>query len=72
MKNNIPEEIVYADDFDFVTEIEKTKDKIYEKAKEIMTSKNLLMNEEKTEYTTVKRESKGGEREWRNVIKLGL
>ena len=72
MENNIPEEIVYADDFDFITEIEKTKDKIYKKAKEIMTSKNLLMNEEKTEYTTVKRGSKEGEREWRNVIKLGL
>ena len=72
MENSIPEEIVYADDFDFITEIEKTKDKIYEKAKEIMTSENLLMNEEKTEYTTVKRGSKEGEREWRNVIKLGL
>ena len=36
-----------------------------------MTSKNLLVNEEKTEYTTVKRGSKEEEREWRNVIKLG-
>ena len=41
------------------------------KQKKIMTSKNLLVNEEKTEYTTVKRGSKEEEREWRNVIKLG-
>ena len=71
MESSIPEEIVYADDCDFITEIEKTKDKIYEKAKEIMKSKNLLVNEEKTEYTIVKRGSKEEEREWRNVIKLG-
>ena len=35
-----------------------------------MPSKNLLMNKEKTEYTTVKRGSKKEEREWRNMIKL--
>ena len=33
MESSIPEKIVYADDCDFITEIEKTKDKIYEKAK---------------------------------------
>ena len=71
MKSSIPEEIVYADDCDFITEIGKTKDKIYEKAKEIMKSKSLLVNNEKTEYTTVKSGSKGKEREWRNVVKLG-
>ena len=36
-----------------------------------MTSKNLLVDEENTEYTTLKRGSKKEEREWRNVIKLG-
>ena len=41
------------------------------KAKEIMTNKNLLVNEEKTEYTTVKRGSKEVEKRWRNVITLG-
>ena len=29
------------------------------------------MNEDKTEYTTVKKGSKEEEREWRNMIKLG-
>ena len=71
MESRIPEEIVYVDNCYFITEIGKTKDKIYEKAKEIMTSKNLLVSEEKTEYTTVKRGSKEEEREWRNLIKLG-
>ena len=36
-----------------------------------MKSKNLLVNEEKTEYTTVKTISKEEVREWRNMIKLG-
>ena len=71
MESTTPEEIVHADDCDFITEIEKIKDKIYEKAKEIMKNKTLLVNGEKTEYTTVKRRSKEKEREWRNVIKLG-
>ena len=71
MESSIPEEIVYAEDSDFITEIEKTKDKIYEKAKEIMKRKNLLVNKGKTEYTTVKRGSKDEVTEWRNVIKLG-
>ena len=70
MASSIPEEIVNVDDCDFITEIEKIKDKIYEKAKKIMKNKNLLENGEKTEYTTVKRGSKEEEREWRNVIKL--
>ena len=47
MESSIPVEIVHADDCDFITEIEKTKDKIYVKAKEIMTCKNLLVNKER-------------------------
>ena len=40
MESSIPEEIadVYADECDLITEIEKTKEKIYEKVKEIMKS----------------------------------
>ena len=33
MESSIPEGIVYADDCDFITEIEKTKGKIYEQKK---------------------------------------
>ena len=39
-----------------------------------MASKNLLVNEEKTEYTTLQKEDqkiRRGKREWRLVIKLG-
>ena len=36
MGSSIPEEVVYPDDCDFITEIEKAKDKISEKAEEIM------------------------------------
>ena len=36
-----------------------------------MKSKNLLVNKEKTKYTTEKRRLKEEERERRNVIKLG-
>ena len=73
MESSIPEEIVYADDCDFITEMEKTKNKIYEKSKEIMTSKNLLVDEEKIEYTTVKRGSKEeGGKELEKCGKTGI
>ena len=37
----------------------------------LLTNKNLLVNEDKTENTTAKREEIETEEEWRNVIKLG-
>ena len=40
MESNIPEKIVHADDCVFITEIEKTNDKIYQKAKERMNKEN--------------------------------
>ena len=43
MESSMPEEIVYTDDYDFITEKEKTNDKIYEKAKKIVKSKHLWM-----------------------------
>ena len=38
---------------------------------EILAKYNLLVNEEKTEYTNVKRESKKEEESWRKVKKVG-
>ena len=61
---------MYTDDCNFITEIKRARS-MNKKAKEIMTNKNLLVNEEKTEYTTVKRGSKEVEKRWRNVITLG-
>ena len=63
MESSIPEQIVHTDECDFITEIEKTKYKIYEKVKEIIKSRNLIVNKEKTGYTTVKRGSKVEESE---------
>ena len=56
-----------------VTLSQKRKDKrqnLWER-KRNNESKNLLVNEEKTEYTTVKTISKEEVRKWRNMIKLG-
>ena len=71
IKSEIPNDILYADDCDFVTEIEKMTKRIYEIAKEILKEHNLLVNDDKTENTVVKRGNKEEEREWRNTIKLG-
>ena len=70
-ESNIPDMIAYADDCDFITEIDEEKERIYQRAKDVMTDMNLIVNEDKTEQTTVKRGTKEEESKWRNVIKLG-
>ena len=74
MESSLPEEIVYADDCDFIKKkLQKTKDKIYENAKKKkMKSKNLLVNKEKTEYTTMKRGSKEEEKRMERCDKTGI
>ena len=69
MKSNLPNEMVYPDDWNFITELDQKKERIYQKAKTIL--KNLLVNEDYTENTTIKREAIETEEEWRNVIILG-
>ena len=69
MKSNLPDEMVYPDDWNFITELDQKKERIYQKAKTIL--KNLLVNEGYTENTTIKREAIETEEEWRNVIMLG-
>ena len=71
MKSNLPEEIVNADDWDFITELEQKKERINQKAKTILTNKNLPVSEDKTGNKTIKRKKIETEKEWRNVIKLG-
>ena len=70
-ESHLPEEIEYADDCDFMTEDEKRKEVTYHKAKEMLTKYNLVVNEDKTENTVVKRGKKAEEEAWRNVVKLG-
>ena len=69
-ESNIPDMIVYADDCDFITEIDEKKGKIYQLAKDVMIDMNLIVNEDKTKHTTVKGGTKEEESKWRNVIKL--
>ena len=45
---------------------------ICQQAKAILKNKNLLVDENKTENTTIKNKEIETEEEWRNVIKLGL
>ena len=58
LNSNLPDEMEYADDCDFDTEMERKKERIYHNAKKVLTENNLLANEEKTENTTIKRGAK--------------
>ena len=39
MKSNLPDELVYADDCDFITEADQKKERIYQNAKVILKNK---------------------------------
>ena len=58
MKSNLPDKTVYGDDCDFITELYQKNESTYQKAKTILTNKNPLVNEDKTENTTIKRKEK--------------
>ena len=66
----IPEECIYADDADFISNSEDRRSIITLKAKESLATDNLLVNDAKTEHTRLIR-TKKDEEEWRNVKKLG-
>ena len=53
----IPEEIIYADDADFLTSNIERKEKINEIIKYMLLEDNLKVKESKTEYTTLVREN---------------
>ena len=67
-EDHLPSEIAYADDVDFVSLI---KHKDIKAVQETLKKYNLLVNEEKTEYTEIKREQKKEEEQWRKVKKVG-
>ena len=60
-----------ADDCDFITENEPMREITFQKANEILMTHTLIVNEDKTEVTTLKREKKGIEENWCKVKKLG-
>lgn len=53
--SSLPTEMIYADDCDLLTEEEDIRAVVNEKVTEILGKGNLLVNEEKTEHTTLKR-----------------
>ena len=67
-KINLPDEIIYADDVDFVALDEHAN---IEEIQRILAQYNLQVNREKTEYTNVERKSNSNEEEWRNTKKVG-
>ena len=71
IKSSLPNELIYADDTDFVnTDI--NKDKIINKhTKPTLAKHGLLVNDDKTEHTMVKRGASKETESWREVKKLG-
>ena len=76
LEEDYPEEMIYADDYDNVTTEPEKKQLFKSKAKEVLARDNLLVNETKTEETTLKRnkhdrKNKQTNEPWRDTIKLG-
>ena len=67
-KSNLPEEIAYADDVDFIGLNEHAD---IEEIQRILAEYNLQVNREKTEYTDIERKNNINEEEWKNVKKVG-
>ena len=70
-KSYLPENLEYADDCDFLTELEKKQTQQLNKCNEILMKYNLQLNQSKTEKTTIERKKKQKDEKWRDVIKLG-
>ena len=67
-ESNLPNELAYADDVDFITEQDYINvDEVQRKLSEF----NLLVNTDKTEYTKLNRRENKIEEEWRKTKKVG-
>ena len=66
-------EIIYADDFDHITDDLIEKKHFDNIVKDTLLEDNLLVNEDKTEHTTLQRKTNMADTEekWRHVKKLG-
>ena len=76
MEEEYPEEMIYADDYDSITTNLEQKEKFKSNVKEILDRDNLLVNEDKTEDTVLRRgkhdrKNKQKNEPWRDTIKLG-
>lgn len=69
-----PEEMIYADDCDFITRSDRMKKKINDSVDQILKTDNLLVNKDKTENTILERypcKNGSAKEDWRKVKKLG-
>ena len=71
MRSSLPTEMEYADDTDFPFEDDNKSDRLQLIVKDTLDERNLKVNEDKTEVTTIKREKKKEQEEWRETKKLG-
>ena len=76
MTEQYPEEMIYADDYDHLTNKIEKKRLFKGNVKEMLGRDNLLVNEDKTEDTVLKRnkhdrKNKLTNEPWRETIKLG-
>ena len=76
MEEEYPEEMIYADDYDNITTELQKKEIFKLNVKEILGRDNLLVNEDKTEESVLRRnkhdrKNKQKNEPWRDVIKLG-
>ena len=76
MKGDLPSEMIYADDYDNLTTNRKQKQIFKKMVKDILGEDNLMVNEDKTEDTVLKRykhdlKKKEKNEPWRDTVKLG-
>ena len=70
-KSNLPEDLQYADDCDFLSELEKKQNTQLTQTNKTLSKYNLLVNESKTEKIIIERKKKKTDEKWRDSIKLG-
>ena len=51
-ENTLPDEVIYADDCDFITNTKERKNKLISTVTESLLEDNLIVNDTKTEHTT--------------------
>ena len=68
---NPPKELIYADDSDFPTVNKNECTFLKSIMKDILAEDDLIVNEDKTEETTINRSNDKNEEKWRTTKKLG-
>ena len=70
-QSNLPEDLQYADDCDFLTELKKKQDAQLTQTNKTLPKYNLHINKSKTEKVLIERKKKKTDEKWRESIKLG-